>query len=94
MGGERCPLVEPGCGCGVAEVAVTGRGVCTGGGLGLNDGDWPSVLDSLDAMFVVGLELGAGSLIFRFRLDECSFSTLSMTTFAIRSNSEQTPSMR
>lgn len=34
------------------------------------------------------------SLFFRFLLDEDSFSALSRTTFAIRSNSEQTPNMR
>lgn len=67
-------------------------------GFGLKDADWPAAaLLEFEFEFalalLVGL-LGVESWFFRFRRDACSFSAFSMTTLAIRSNSEQTPSIR
>lgn len=86
MRGDKCEF-EGWLGCGVAELAVAGRGVCTGA-------DACGVA-AADAVVAAGFAAAAGwSWPFLFRLMEFSFSALSITTLAIRSNSEHTPSIR
>jgi hypothetical protein len=63
---------------GVGVAAETGFGVCV----------WDDAGGGLVADFA------AGSWLFLFRREDCSFSAFSMIALAILSNSEQTPNMR
>lgn len=72
--------------CAEDVVAVVGRGVSKAESVD------EAVPDSLFVAVALGFALLSAG--FRLRRDDCSFSALSMTTFAILTNSEQIPSMR
>jgi hypothetical protein len=93
--GDGCPFEDPPdmlvfcCGgLGVFAFAVGGRGVCVMFAGGVSDEVAAGVVATA-ADFVA-----EDSWLLRFRRDEFSFSAFSITTLAILSNSEQTPSMR